>query len=382
MILSEKSANGLGKEKILRNTHPMKIRSALFPGLALFVIAILIPTQISQQALALSPVLPDSSATPGATNPAVNQGNIQRTICVSGYTSTIRPSSSYTTGLKKLQLKTNPYSAYGSTNTTLFEEDHLIPLELGGDPRSIRNLWPEPWTGESGAHIKDQLENKLHALVCSNSLNLSTAQRAIATNWYAAYQLYVLGISPLTPSQSPAAPVPTISPSSASINFSMPFFLQTIGSIKSNWSSYGFINPPAIAQDRPGAASLTCKPASDTDQVIQQFPSYNSPVNSLTLVTLITWCIPELKATGQTTQNVSPPPTSVLPPSPPNPLTTSAPPIPISIPIQSTSPQPLPTSTATQPAGATGKCNDGTFSFAAHHQGMCSGHGGVAQFYT
>jgi len=31
--------------------------------------------------------------------------------------------------------------------------------------------------------------------------------------------------------------------------------------------------------------------------------------------------------------------------------------------------------------GATALCRDGTFSFAAHHQGACSGHGGVKVFY-
>jgi Protein of unknown function (DUF3761) len=31
--------------------------------------------------------------------------------------------------------------------------------------------------------------------------------------------------------------------------------------------------------------------------------------------------------------------------------------------------------------GATALCNDGTYSFAAHHQGACSHHGGVKVFY-
>ncbi len=31
--------------------------------------------------------------------------------------------------------------------------------------------------------------------------------------------------------------------------------------------------------------------------------------------------------------------------------------------------------------GATAICHDGTYSYAAHHQGACSSHGGVAQFY-
>ncbi|MFK0160069.1 DUF3761 domain-containing protein [Streptomyces sp. NPDC090493] len=35
----------------------------------------------------------------------------------------------------------------------------------------------------------------------------------------------------------------------------------------------------------------------------------------------------------------------------------------------------------TDSSGATALCNDGTYSYAAHHQGACSHHGGVAVFY-
>ena len=33
------------------------------------------------------------------------------------------------------------------------------------------------------------------------------------------------------------------------------------------------------------------------------------------------------------------------------------------------------------PAGATAKCNDGSYSFSANHRGTCSHHGGVAVWY-
>lgn len=39
------------------------------------------------------------------------------------------------------------------------------------------------------------------------------------------------------------------------------------------------------------------------------------------------------------------------------------------------------TPTSSAGAGATAVCNDGTYSYAATHQGACSRHGGVAQFY-
>ncbi len=43
-----------------------------------------------------------------------------------------------------------------------YEEDHMLPLELGGHPTDPANLWPQSWDGENGAHAKDKLENKLH----------------------------------------------------------------------------------------------------------------------------------------------------------------------------------------------------------------------------
>jgi len=42
------------------------------------------------------PSLPDRSRTPGAFNPSVTQENIGRTICVRGWTRTVRPPSQYT----------------------------------------------------------------------------------------------------------------------------------------------------------------------------------------------------------------------------------------------------------------------------------------------
>jgi hypothetical protein len=45
-------------------------------------------------------------------------------------------------------------------------------------------------------------------------------------------------------------------------------------------------------------------------------------------------------------------------------------------------PVPRPAPVPAQPGnGATARCKDGTYSFAAHHQGACSRHGGVEVFY-
>lgn len=43
--------------------------------------------------------------------------------------------------------------------------------------------------------------------------------------------------------------------------------------------------------------------------------------------------------------------------------------------------KPMNTNSASHPAGATARCNDGTYSYSQHRQGTCSHHGGVAEWY-
>jgi hypothetical protein len=71
-----------------------------------------------------------------------------------------------------------------------YEIDYLIAPGLGG-VEEIHNLWPEPYTSATwNARVKDALEERLHELVCAGKLDLSTAQRDIATDWIAAYKKY------------------------------------------------------------------------------------------------------------------------------------------------------------------------------------------------
>jgi hypothetical protein len=124
--------------------------------------------------------LPDPNCTPGAINQNVTQGNIETTICKSGYTSTIRPSESYTENLKQQSVQLYGYS---DKNLSDYEEDHLIPLEVGGNPTSVQNLWAEPHYGVYNSTAKDGFENYLNALVCAGKMPLAHAQQEIATNW-------------------------------------------------------------------------------------------------------------------------------------------------------------------------------------------------------
>jgi len=134
--------------------------------------------------------LPDPSCTPGALNPDVTQDTIDSTICVSGWTSTIRPSTSYTNKLKAEQIV-----EYGYSDTSLsdYEEDHFLPLELGGAPKDPENLWPEPHAGDENSYSKDSVENAVKKAVCNGSVTLSDAQDAMLNDWTTAES--VLGIS-------------------------------------------------------------------------------------------------------------------------------------------------------------------------------------------
>jgi hypothetical protein len=130
--------------------------------------------------------LPDPHCTPGATNPRVTQANLASTICRSGYTASIRPPADITGREKKASEAA--YGFKGKASTT--EYDHLISLEIGGDPNSPLNLWPEPnKAGAAGVNNpKDKVENTLNSLVCNAVhgkayLPLAKAQYLIATNW-------------------------------------------------------------------------------------------------------------------------------------------------------------------------------------------------------
>jgi hypothetical protein len=140
---------------------------------------------LSGAALAAEPpIRPDPVLTPGAPDPAVTQDNVDTTICVHGYSASVR----HVTEAAKLAV----FREYGIDPASgHYEIDHLCSLELGC-LNDIRNLWPQsydtlPWN----AHVKDALENRLHRMVCSHKLPLAEAQRALTTDWIAAYQKYI-----------------------------------------------------------------------------------------------------------------------------------------------------------------------------------------------
>ena len=117
-------------------------------------------------------ILPDKKRTPGALNPKVRQSTIKKTICKNGWTTKIRPPVSYTNALEIKQMVL--YEETGSPSE--YEEDHFIPLELGGAPKNPKNLWPEP---HSQSKLSDPLETQLKRKVCKGVMKLAKARATI-----------------------------------------------------------------------------------------------------------------------------------------------------------------------------------------------------------
>jgi len=133
--------------------------------------------------------LPDPHCTPGAISPQVTQADNNSTIRSREYTDAIRPPEDITE-----QEQYASAAGYGYTGPLdVAEYDHLVPLELGGDPNDPANLWVEPPdnpNATSTANTKDLLENKLNDLVCSGRLSLAAARQAIASDPVTAYRTY------------------------------------------------------------------------------------------------------------------------------------------------------------------------------------------------
>jgi hypothetical protein len=156
---------------------------------------------------ALADDSPDAAKTPGAilgtvpddqvasclsdktgTSVQVNDPITTSLICTSGYSKCIRnvPQAEKDAVYQSYGLAGN-HTGYCDTQQGC-EVDHLISLELGGS-NDQTNLWPQPYQGTQwNAHVKDQLENFLHAQTCAGNIALDQAQQEIATDWIASYK--------------------------------------------------------------------------------------------------------------------------------------------------------------------------------------------------
>lgn len=123
-------------------------------------------------------LLPNPSLTPGATQPVTLSA-----MCSSDHDEVVR--------YVPARVSEAVFREYGISNAPAseYEVDYLITPGLGGAD-DIRNLWPEPHNDVWNSYVKDQLEDRLHTMVCSRHMSLATAQQEIAANWISAYKHY------------------------------------------------------------------------------------------------------------------------------------------------------------------------------------------------
>lgn len=125
--------------------------------------------------------VPNPSLTPGAVRPVTLSE-----ICSAGDDDLDPPVSP---SLEKAVL--NEYGVRTVKRATKYQIDYLINPQLGGT-NDIKNLWPQSYSNSQwNAQAKDELERRLHQMVCAGTVDLTAAQHDIATDWIGAYKRYV-----------------------------------------------------------------------------------------------------------------------------------------------------------------------------------------------
>jgi hypothetical protein len=127
--------------------------------------------------MALMALAPMAHAAKLPLNPMVTPENIDETICVRGWTKTVRPPFEATNAIKLKKLRDRGLT---EADKSRFELDHIIPLALGGSPDDPRNLRLEPWPE---ADRKDGVEACLAHAVCVGRISLNEARRRIWKDW-------------------------------------------------------------------------------------------------------------------------------------------------------------------------------------------------------
>ena len=116
-------------------------------------------------------------------NPAVTPETINQTICVHGWTNSVRPPVSRTSAVKRRMMVKIGVPPEGEPDITL---DHCIPLALGGAPDDPQTFMLQP---DDESKDKDRVEVCLARTVCAGWIDLASAQMAIWLNWKTAGRL-------------------------------------------------------------------------------------------------------------------------------------------------------------------------------------------------
>jgi hypothetical protein len=172
----------------------LAFRNAIMAGLVVILLVALTTvavrrwsTHTGSTILAQGPVEPSRVLTPGATRHVD-----LREVCG-------RSDNDTRARVIPAPLQRQVFKEYGIEGIRAqdYEVDFLITPELGG-ANDIQNLWPEAYHSPVwNAHVKDELEDRLHQMVCSGEIDLRTAQQDISADWISAYKKYFHSDRPL-----------------------------------------------------------------------------------------------------------------------------------------------------------------------------------------
>jgi hypothetical protein len=251
-----------------------------------------------------SAIRPDPVLTPGASFVGVTAA----LLCSPGYATTVS-SPNESDARYVFDQYNRPYPA----SLDSYRLDRLIPVGLGGS-NSTANYWPEPLAQDVPRH-KDELAVRLQALVCAGSVPLETAQREVATDWYAAWLKY-------QPSSAGGTKAPdAVTPSATGPSVATPPSVAAAGSPGSTAPGPGPLSPPGAA----AAPLAPTAPGPGLTSTAGTAPYTAPPTTPLVAP--------------------SPPPIVVAPPPPPQPA-----PAPPTVPVTRPTPTKPATSTPTKPA--------------------------------
>ena len=118
-----------------------------------------------------------------ATNPFVTQETLGQTVCVKGWTASVRPPYWTTQKLKDDMLHA---AGYTWDAHAAFELDHVLPLCAGGAPLDASNLALQPI---EEAKRKDRVEAVACRCLCAGKVTLDEI-RADFKDWRVAYSKY------------------------------------------------------------------------------------------------------------------------------------------------------------------------------------------------
>ena len=106
-------------------------------------------------------------------DPRVTPETLAGTVCVHGYTRTVRPAWRW---LRRLKERALAGIGRGPEDAGAYQLDHVVPLVLGGAPADPANLQLQE---RSEAKKKDHVERVLGCLVCKGEIALHEARAVL-----------------------------------------------------------------------------------------------------------------------------------------------------------------------------------------------------------